>query len=149
MNDAGSDNDDVDGTGSIAAGAWTSRLVILRRPPRSSLVPLLLAPAGSQRNERGADEVVFEANQASWTRVEMKDGDEVDFDVKCREWFRSLPDELRAEVRATIGLIPDWMVVSLERADISVVAVHKTDGRRVDGYLMPSALMLFLAELPS
>ena len=39
VNDAGSDNDDVDGTGSIAAGAWTSRLVILRRPPRSSAVP--------------------------------------------------------------------------------------------------------------
>lgn len=72
----------------------------------------------------------------------------MDFEDKCRAWFRALPDELRGEVRATVGLIPDWMVVSLERADIPVVPVHMTDGRKVDGYLMPTPLMLFLSDLP-
>lgn len=72
----------------------------------------------------------------------------MDFDAKCRVWFHSLPDEFRAEVLSTVGMIPDWMVVSLERSDIPVVAVHITDGRKVDGYLMPAALMVFLADLP-
>jgi hypothetical protein len=71
----------------------------------------------------------------------------MDFDDKCRAWFRSLPDELRAEVRGTVGLIPEWMVVSLERANIPVVPVELPGGNTESAYLMPTPLILFLADL--
>ncbi|MCU1393155.1 MAG: hypothetical protein JWM34_1583 [Ilumatobacteraceae bacterium] len=69
------------------------------------------------------------------------------FEDKCREWYRALPDELRAEARDTVGVIPEWMVVSLQRAEIPVVPCEIADGHTDHGYLMPAALILFLAAL--
>ncbi|MCU1366240.1 MAG: hypothetical protein JWL72_1422 [Ilumatobacteraceae bacterium] len=71
------------------------------------------------------------------------------FEERCQEWYQSLPDDLRAEVRSVVGLLPEWMVVSLERVNIPVIPVDMTDGHNEHGYLMPTALMTFLADAPS
>ncbi|MCU1393165.1 MAG: hypothetical protein JWM34_1593 [Ilumatobacteraceae bacterium] len=66
------------------------------------------------------------------------------FDERCRQWYCMLSDDLQAEAREVVGIMPDWMVVSLERADIPVIACEMTDGHVQHGYLMPTALMTFL-----
>ena len=66
---------------------------------------------------------------------------------KCIAWYRSLSSEQQAEVRGIVGLIPDWVRDSLAAAGIPVVPVE-ADGLARDDALMPTALMIYLADPP-
>ncbi|MCU1393218.1 MAG: hypothetical protein JWM34_1646 [Ilumatobacteraceae bacterium] len=68
------------------------------------------------------------------------------FSEKCLAWYAALPDDLQAEVRGIVGIIPDWVVASLEAAGIPAVAVEVDGGPPL--YLMPTSLMLYLADKP-
>ncbi|MEO6123814.1 MAG: hypothetical protein ABIR32_08890 [Ilumatobacteraceae bacterium] len=60
--------------------------------------------------------------------------------ARYQPWLDQLTDEQRAEVFEVVNL-PDWMVESLEAADIAVVSVELPDG---PAHLMTTAFRDFL-----
>ncbi|MCU1367507.1 MAG: hypothetical protein JWN39_3146 [Ilumatobacteraceae bacterium] len=70
------------------------------------------------------------------------------FEDKCAAWYSAISTQRRAEARAVVGPIPDWMVESLQEAGIAVIAADVTDGQHEPSCLMPTAVSDHLARRP-